>query len=71
MRCSCGGVGATRCWKVLESEPRRDLPRLFDGRVREYVEHYHGARNHQRVGNRLIGRWIKKSRFDRVPRDAR
>jgi putative transposase len=22
--------------------------------VREYVEHYHGERNHQRIGNRLI-----------------
>jgi putative transposase len=30
--------------------------------VREYVEHYHGERNHQGIGNRLINSSIDASR---------
>lgn len=33
--------------------------------VREYVEHYHGERNHQGIGNRLIA-----SKVDELGRDG-
>ena len=34
--------------------------------VREYVAHYHGERNHQGIGNRLIEASVDDSRSERI-----